>query len=71
MLKVFNSHGADSQLKKYDNCICDVQRELTKEEADIKDIGKMYHVRFPDGYETDAFEDELNEKGGKIWKLKH
>ena len=45
MLKMFNSHSADS--------------ELTKEEADIDDVGKMYHVRFMDGYETDVFEDEL------------
>lgn len=59
MVKPFNSHGADSELKKYDNCLCEVQRELTKEEADIDDVGRMYHIKFMDGYETDAFEDEL------------
>ena len=59
LLKMFNSHSADSELTKYDNCPCEIQRELTKEEADIDDVGKMYHVRFMDGYETDVFEDEL------------
>ena len=59
MLKMFNSHSADSELTKYDNCPCEIQRELTKEEADIDDVGKMYHVRFMDGYETYVFEDEL------------
>lgn len=54
MLKMFNSHSADSELTKYDNCPCEIQRELTKEEADIDDVGKMYHVRFMDGYETDV-----------------
>lgn len=42
MLKTFNSHGTDSELTKYDNCLCEVQRELTKEEADIDDVGIQY-----------------------------
>ena len=57
--RFFNSHGLDSKLKKYDNCLCEVTRELTEEEADIGEVGKMYHVKFADGYETDVFEDEL------------
>ena len=35
MLKMFNSHSADSELTKYDNCPCEIQRELTKEEAEV------------------------------------
>lgn len=42
MLKTFNSHETDSELTKYDNCLCEVQRELTKEEADIDDVGIQY-----------------------------
>lgn len=38
--------------------LCEVTRELT-EEVDIGEVGKMYHVKFADGYETDVFEDEL------------
>lgn len=26
---------------------------------DIHEVGRMYHFKFMDGYETDAFEDEL------------
>ena len=66
MVKTFNSHGADSELKKYDNCLCEVQKELTKEEADIDDVGRMYHIKFMDGYETDAIEDELIQNETKI-----
>lgn len=61
MTKIFNSHGADSELRKYDGCSCKVIKELTKDEADIDDVGKMYTIRFKDGYETDAFEDELED----------
>ena len=42
MLKTFNSHGTDSELTKYDNCLCEVQRELTKEEADIVYLHHQY-----------------------------
>lgn len=59
MLKMFNSHGTDRELKKYDACLCEIQGELSEDAVDIDDVGKMYHVKFADGYETDAFEDEL------------
>lgn len=36
-----------------------VLRALTEQEADIFDDGKMFHIRFEDGFETDAFADEL------------
>lgn len=58
--KIFDSKGADSELAKYDGCLCEITRELTEEEADINEVGKMYHIKFIDGYETDAFADELS-----------
>lgn len=61
MMKIFDSHGTDSELMKYDGCLCEVERELTSDECDIEDVGMMYHIKFMDGYETDAFEDELSE----------
>lgn len=59
MKKLFNSQGNDSKLAKYDGCMCEIVRELTRDEADIDDVGKMFHIKFMDGYETDAFDDEL------------
>lgn len=59
MIRVFDSHGTDSTLRKYDNSPCVVKRALTAEEADISDVGKMYRIQFSDGRVADAFEDEL------------
>lgn len=58
MKKIFNT--TDSELKKYNGTEVEVIRALTEDEADIADVGNMYKVRFYDGYERDAFEDELN-----------
>lgn len=58
MKKIFNT--TDSELKKYNGTEVEVIRALTEDEADIADVGNMYKVRFFDGYERDAFEDELN-----------
>lgn len=41
---------------------CVVMRPLTEEEADISDVGPMYRVRFEDGFEADAYDDELSER---------
>ena len=49
----------DTELLKYDGQMVTVIRPLTEDEADIFDVGNMYKVRFADGYERDAFEDEL------------
>lgn len=62
MIKMFDCKGTDSVLTKYDGCMCEVIRELTKDEADIDEVGRMFHIKFTDGYETDAFEDELQQK---------
>ena len=57
--KIFDTHGGDSQLNDRTGQIVTVIRPLTRTEADITDVGPMYKIRFEDGYETDAFEDEL------------
>lgn len=56
---IFDTHGADSKLNSRSGSEVVVIRELTEDECDIEDVGKMYHIRFADGFETDAFEDEL------------
>jgi hypothetical protein len=58
MKKFFNT--TDSELKKYNGTEVEVIRTLTEKECDIEDVGNMYKVKFYDGYERDAFEDELN-----------
>lgn len=58
MKKIFNT--TDSELMKYNGTEVEVIRPLTEKECDIADVGNMYKVRFFDGYERDAFEDELN-----------
>lgn len=58
---VFNTHGGDSTWNARSGEVVEILRELTEAEADIEDVGMMYHIRFSDGTETDAFEDELSE----------
>ena len=55
----FDTHGGDSQLNERAGSKVFVVRPLTEAEADISDVGNMYRIRFDDGFETDAFEDEL------------
>ena len=40
----------------------EVIRELDRKEYDFEETGPMFRVRFQDGYETCAFEDELMER---------
>lgn len=54
---IFNT--VDTELLKYNGQTANVIRPLTSDEADICETGNMYKIRFADGYETDAFEDEL------------
>ncbi len=56
---LFDSHGGDSELNARTGQRVMVLRALTEQEADIFDDGKMFHIRFEDGFETDAFADEL------------
>ena len=62
--KVYDSHNGDSKLNARTGQVVEVLRELTDREADIADVGRMFHVRFADGFETDAFEDELEVHDG-------
>ena len=56
---VFDTHGGDSELNCRTGSVVLVVRKLTEKEADIFDVGNTYRIRFDDGFETDAFEDEL------------
>lgn len=58
---IFNTHGTDSEWQKRDGEKCQIVRCLTEKEVDIFDVGIMYRIRFSDGVEADAFEDELEE----------
>jgi len=59
--KIFDTHGADSVLNERSGCIVEVIREIDRKEYDFEETGPMFKVRFQDGYETCAFEDELME----------
>ena len=61
MRVIFDTHGGDSELNYRSGEEVTVIRELSEKEVDINDVGRMFHVRFNDGYEIDAFEDELSE----------
>ena len=56
--RIFNT--TYTPLKKYNGTEVEIIRALTEKECDIADVGNMYKVRFYDGYERDAFEDELS-----------
>ena len=58
---IFDSMGADSSLKSRDLEKATIIRPLTSNEADLFEVGNMYKIVFEDGFETDAFEDELIE----------
>lgn len=60
---VFNTHGQDSEYKKYDNKVGTIIRPLKDgEEADISEVGNMYKLQFKDGTVIDVFEDELHKQ---------
>lgn len=60
MQKVFDAHGADSELNCRSGEVVEVLSPLTEQEADLFETGPMFHIRFvSDGFEMDAFEDEL------------
>ena len=46
--KVYDSHNGDSKLNARTGQVVEVLRELTDREADIADVGRMFHVRFAD-----------------------
>ena len=59
MKAIFDTHGNDSELNYRSGQEVKIIRILTEAECDIDEVGNMYRVRFNDGMETDAFEDEL------------
>ena len=59
MKKIFNTNGTDTALNNRSGQEVEILRVLTATEVDIPDVGRMYRIRFADGCETDAFEDEL------------
>lgn len=59
MRKIFDTHGADSELNERSGLEVEVIRELTDDECDKFEVGNMYRVKFDDGCEIDAFEDEI------------
>ena len=56
---IFDTHGGDSKVNSRIGERVEVIRSLTEKEADLLDVGPMYRIKFQDGTETDAFEDEL------------
>jgi hypothetical protein len=50
----------DLELRAHDRQDATILRRLTRREADLDETGPMYRLRFSDGYERDAFEDELD-----------
>lgn len=60
MRAIFDTHGTDSEWNCRSGQQVEIIRPLTETECDIAEVGKMYKVRFDDGTETDAFEDELS-----------
>lgn len=59
--KKYTFTTTDTELLKYNGTDVKIIRPLIETECDIEDVGNMYKVRFADGYERDAFEDELEE----------
>jgi hypothetical protein len=56
----FTYSGQDEEeLRKRNGWVATVERRLTRKENDLAETGPMYHLRFDDGYERDAFRDEL------------
>ena len=61
---IFDTNGNDSKWNDRSGEEVTIIRALTEAEADLIETGPMYRVRFSDGTETDAFEDELFEITG-------
>lgn len=54
----YDSHGIDSQLKKYDGQRC-IVLGYQLQNVDIQEVGLMFNVRMQDGKVIEAFQDEL------------
>lgn len=58
MKSVFVSNG-DSKWDSRTGETVEILYQLGSDKADVADVGPMFHIRFNDGVETDAFIDEL------------
>lgn len=59
---IFTYHGSEDcfpELYKRTGQVVEVVRPLTKDEADIYDMGPVFRIKFSDGFTNDAFDDEL------------
>lgn len=64
IFKIFNAHGTVKELCKYDNHACEI--------IDIIDVNpNKYRVKFADGFETNAYEDELFDENTTEEKANH
>jgi hypothetical protein len=52
---------ADSELKPRNGQPVEVLGTPDPSTYDAEETGPMFRIRFPDGFETDAFEDEIKE----------
>lgn len=52
-------YTTQSDLLQYNGAEVTVLGPLPESEYDKEDVGPMFMIRFPDGKEIDAFEDEL------------
>lgn len=59
---IFDSHGADSGLKHRDGTVAEVIGPLDESQYDKCETGPMFRIRFADGFQTDAFADEIKEE---------
>ena len=56
---VFNTHGGDSELNHRSGSVVEILGKLDPSKYDECEVGAMYRVLFSDGFETDAFMDEI------------
>lgn len=70
MMKFFEYHcyegedSSDAELWHHTHQKVDVLKELVDVD---EEVGKMYRIRFSDGFGTDAFEDELVDNTSKFY----
>jgi hypothetical protein len=55
---LFTTRSRDEANASHSGLTCRIIRELTDDERD-REVGPMFTVRFPDGFQVDAFHDEL------------
>lgn len=63
---MFDTRGGDSRLNFRSGQVVEVVRELGPDDVDTADVGRMFRIRFEDGHEDDAFEDELTDAMGLV-----